>query len=177
MVEIYYETWGVHWCNKKICDLEYEWVDFVTSKNATNACRRVLLAEIFFQCHVLLVSQKRLTIQNLPCIQYDNDHQKCSSACANIHLTQHNTPESKLRPVARARECAMACPRASAATLVALVVNPAVAFTHRRAASAITSTPIRRHYFYTVAAARGGMGRDAQDVKGWAARGGTKRIE
>jgi len=29
-VEIYYEIWGVHWCKKKICDLEYEWVDFLT---------------------------------------------------------------------------------------------------------------------------------------------------
>jgi hypothetical protein len=34
MVEIYYETWVVHWCNKQICDLEYELVDFLAPKNA-----------------------------------------------------------------------------------------------------------------------------------------------
>ena len=57
MVEIYYETWGVHWCNKKICDLEYEWVDFLTYKNAKNASRRVLLAAFFLMSCALSVPE------------------------------------------------------------------------------------------------------------------------
>ena len=53
MVEIYYETWGVHWCNKKICDLEYEWVDFLPKKTQKTLPVEHFWPGDFFSSHLV----------------------------------------------------------------------------------------------------------------------------